>query len=397
MRMSKVVLHRYVRLLSAHLGENLDAILLCKVEISGYIMQGWMDKAVCLRAMPAQTARCLLSAMYVVWPSVVFAETYLLPAEGGNVIGEMRYVYARQEDTFPDIARRYNLGFNELLHANPTLDPWLPGEGTKVILPTRYVLPQAPRDGVILNVPEMRLYFFPKPMKGEPAVVITYPMSVGRMEWNTPLGKTSVVNKTANPAWYPPQSIRAEHAKDGDVLPQVVPPGPENPLGLFALRLGIPGYLIHGTNRPYGVGMRVTHGCVRLYPEDVRSLFDKIDVGTPVYIVNQPFKAGWINDQIVFEAHAPLDEDMATRGDNKSPAVRAIVDTIAEAGTSIVDWDKALSLVDTSSGIPEPISMTRVSLTPSLLRPAAAIAVSGSARKARNKTYEPKTQLPVAP
>lgn len=355
-------------------------------------MQRWMGEALGCRAMPKHTVRCLLPGLLAMWTSAVSAETYVLPVDGGNVIGEMRHVFARQEDTFPDIARRYNVGFNELLHANPTVDPWVPGEGTKVVLPTRYVLPQAPRDGVILNVPEMRLYFFPKPAKGEPAVVVTHPMSVGRMEWNTPLGKTTVVKKTANPAWYPPQSIRAEHAQDGDVLPAVVPPGPDNPLGLFALRLGIPGYLIHGTNRPYGVGMRVTHGCVRLYPEDVRSLFDKIEVGTPVYIVNQPFKAGWSNDQIVFEAHSPLDEDTVIRDNNRSPAVRAIVDTVAEAGTSVVDWDQVLSLVDTSSGIPEAISMTPVALTTTLLRPAAAVLPSGSVPKAKAKLRETKSQ-----
>ena len=334
-------------------------------------------------------ARAWLVAFGLLTSQFVAGETYVLPSDGSNMVGEMRYVVARQEDTFSDIARRYSVGFNELLHANPAVDPWVPGEGTKVVLPTRYVLPRAPRDGVILNIPEMRLYHFPKPNKGEPAVVVTYPVSVGRMEWNTPLGKTQVVKKQANPAWYPPASVRAEHAQDGDVLPERVPAGPDNPLGLFALRLGIPGYLIHGTNRPYGVGMRVTHGCVRLYPEDIKNLFDKIDVGTPVYIVNQPFKAGWSNEQIFFEAHLPLDEDAATKQNNKTPAVRAIVDVVAEA-SAVVDWEKVIALADASSGVPMPVSMAPVPLTTTLLRPIDA-SPSPAVKAKRNKARPAKT------
>lgn len=285
------------------------------------------------------------------------ADTYLLPADGSNVVGEVRTLRARAEDTFPDIARRYNVGFNDLVLANPDVDPWVPKEGTEILVPTFFVLPAAPRDGLILNLPEMRLYHYPKPKRGEPAVVVTYPASIGRMEWKTPLGKTTIVKKQANPAWYPPQSVRDEHAADGDTLPAVVPPGPDNPLGAFALRLGIPGYLIHGTNRPYGVGMRVTHGCVRLYPEDIRSLFGKIEVGTPVYLVNQAFKAGWRNGVLYFEVHPPLDEDVVQIANNRTPAVKAVVDASTEGQLGAVDWRKLHELVKAATGVPIPVTV----------------------------------------
>lgn len=302
--------------------------------------------------------RSLVALGASVAPSLAaWADTYLLPTDGSSVVGEVRKLRARAEDTFPDIARRYNVGFNDLVLANPDVDPWVPKEGTEVVVPTFFVLPAAPRDGLILNLPEMRLYHFPKPKRGEPAVVVTYPASIGRMEWKTPLGKTNIVKKQANPAWYPPQSVRDEHAADGDTLPAVIPPGPDNPLGAFALRLGIPGYLIHGTNRPYGVGMRVTHGCVRLYPEDIRSLFGKVDVGTPVYLVNQPFKAGWRDGVLYFEVHPPLDEDMEELNTNRTPAVKAVVEASTEGQLGTVDWRKLHDLVKTASGIPIPVML----------------------------------------
>jgi L,D-transpeptidase ErfK/SrfK len=194
------------------------------------------------------------------------------------------------------------------VRANPEVDTWLPGEGTEVVLPTRYVLPAGKRRGLILNLAEYRLYYFPEPQADEPAVVMTYPISIGRMDWETPLGRTSVISKVTNPAWYPPASVRAEHEADGDPLPRIVPPGPKNPLGKHAMRLGLPGYLIHGTNRPAGVGMRVTHGCIRLFPEDIGFLFGKVGIDTPVRIINEPVKIGWNGDELVVEVHRTLEE-----------------------------------------------------------------------------------------
>jgi len=241
-------------------------------------------------------------------PFCARAEVYDLPPEGHDVVGALTIISARADDTLLDIARRHGLGYEDIVRANPDVDTWLPGEGTAVTLPTRYVLPHGPRNGVVLNLAEYRLYYYPTPAAGEPAVVMTYPISIGRMDWETPLGRTTIVSKMRNPAWYPPASIRAEHAADGDPLPRIVPPGPQNPLGDYAMRLGLPGYLIHGTNRPAGVGMRVTHGCIRMFPEDIDYLFGRVDVSTAVRIINEPVKIGWDGDELVVEVHRTLEE-----------------------------------------------------------------------------------------
>ena len=234
------------------------------------------------------------------------AATYALPEAGDSIVGRVRQVQASADDTFVDLARRHGLGYTDLKRANPGVDPWLPGEGTVITLPTRFVLPDVPREGVVLNLAEYRMYYFPAAVDGVAREVHTFPISIGRMDWETPLGRTRVVAKAEQPNWYPPQSIREEHAEAGDPLPRVVPPGPDNPLGEHALRLGLPGYLIHGTNRPAGVGMRVTHGCIRMFPEDVAAVFAMVPVGTPVRIVNQPVKFGWRNDELFMEAHQVL-------------------------------------------------------------------------------------------
>src|SRR5210317_473689 len=245
----------------------------------------------------------------------VYAEVYELPPAGYDVIGTVSTITARYEDTLVDIARRHGLGYYDLVRANPGVNVWVPGEGTEIILPNRFILPPGPRKGLVLNLAEYRMYYFPQPRAGEPAYVYTYPMSIGRMDWETPLGKTSIVAMARNPAWYPPQSVRDEHAADGDPLPRVVPPGPNNPLGTRALRLGLPGYLIHGTNRPAGVGMRVSHGCVRMFPEDIEFLFDRIAVNTPVRIINVPVKIGWDGDTLVAEVHPLLETAQPPAGE----------------------------------------------------------------------------------
>lgn len=296
-----------------------------------------------------------LSLGVVLGTSVARAETFVLPPAGVNVVGNIQTVYARHEDTLSDIARRYNIGYDEVTLANPNVDPWLPGEGTPIIIPSLYVLPDSPREGLVLNVPEMRVYYYPAVEPGKQPLVVTFPASIGRMEWQTPLGRTKIVKKQAYPTWYPTDSIRAEHLEDGDPLPKSIPPGPDNPLGTHALRLGIPGYLIHGTNKPYGIGMRVTHGCIRLYPEDIRTLFDLVPVDAPVYVVNQPFKAGWRNGLMYVEAHPPLDEDKDAFESNRTPAVKAVVAASPDASAAI-DWSAVTRLAEARNGVPAVVS-----------------------------------------
>ncbi len=299
--------------------------------------------------------RAIAGAMAALVASSALAQTFVLPPAGEDVIGRIKVVTTRYEDTFSDIARANHVGYEELVRANPRVDPWLPGKGTRVIVPMQHILPHAPRQGLVLNLPEMRLYYYPPPRSGQPAVVVTFPVSIGRMDWSTPLGLTRVTAKLTDPVWYPPASIRAEHESAGNVLPPQVPSGPDNPLGKYALQLAIPGYLIHGTNKPYGIGMRVTHGCVRMYPEDISRLFREVPVGTPVQIVNQPHKAGWLRGALYFETHPPLEENRTGAQNNFTPAVYAVIAATRDRSAR-VDWDKVTRAAGDARGIPVVVS-----------------------------------------
>ena len=237
------------------------------------------------------------------------ASRFVIESDEQSVVGEPQVVFAKSSDTLSDFARAYGLGYDEIVAANPAVNPWLPGDNTPVLLPTQFVLPDVPREGLVLNIASKRLFYFPKSPEGEPQIVKTYPIGIGRVGWETPLGETAVVAKARDPHWYVPASVRKEHAAMGDPLPAVVPPGPDNPLGHRVLQLDMPGYLIHGTNQPYGVGMRVSHGCVRLYPEDIEVLYELVETGESVTIVNEPYLLGRRDGVVYFEAHAPLEED----------------------------------------------------------------------------------------
>lgn len=281
------------------------------------------------------------------------AESTPLPPPDVDLIGQVQVVAARHEDTLLDIARRGGLGYTEIKMANRGVDPWMPGEGVQVVLPTRHVLPLAPREGIVINLPEMRLYHYLPASGGVPRVV-TYPISIGRFDWRSPLGVTRITQKVPNPSWTPPESIRIEHAAKGDILPPVVPAGPDNPLGQFALRLGLPGYLIHGTNRPYGIGMRVTHGCLRLYPENIASLFEQVAPGVKVNFVSQPYKIGQAFGVTYLEAHHPLKEEQG----RKAGALGEIARLLASRGvtTAQVDWETVRQEIAKPTGMPVAIS-----------------------------------------
>jgi L,D-transpeptidase ErfK/SrfK len=280
----------------------------------------------------------------------VQATTFDLPEDGSRVIGHNLYVYSHEEDTLLDIARKFDLGFNDIVHANPQIDPWLPGEGSKVLIPHRYILPSAPRKGIVINVAEMRLFYYPKVKIGQRQQVITHPIGIGREGWSTPLGKARIVQKRKDPTWTPPESIKKEHLEKGDPLPDVVPAGPDNPLGAYAMRLSMPGYLLHGTNRPYGVGLRVSHGCIRLFPEDIEHLFSIVPVKTPVEIVYQPVKAAVHNERLYLEAHQVQDDHDERQGNNMTPMVKAILEA-QDKILSDQEWPFAERLVREHRGI----------------------------------------------
>jgi L,D-transpeptidase ErfK/SrfK len=289
-------------------------------------------------------------------------------AEGQELVGETQVIFARYENTFSAIGRQYNLGYEEMRTANPGVDQWLPGEGTPIYLPTLSILPDAPREGIVVNVPAMRLYYFEtaKPAEaGAPEIVkvSSHPIGIGVQGWATPFGEAKVTQKVEDPVWYVPASIRKEHAERGDPLPSVVPPGPDNPLGAYAMTLSLPGYLIHGTNKPAGVGMRSSHGCIRLYPEDIEALFSRVARGTAVSLVNQPVLAGWRDGQLYLEVHPPLAEeehDLIAEAD--AALSRAIERAGAAAGAITIDRSSVEKIVAQQRGIPLPVLRANRSL-----------------------------------
>jgi len=296
---------------------------------------------------------CLLLAGL---PKSVGAQQYALPPGGGDLIGQEEFLVGTNVETLADVARQFSLGHQEIRLANPGVEFWLLPPDARVLLPRRHILPRAVREGIVLNVPEMRLYYFPQACKDDqPCSVQTFPVSIGQMDWNTPLGTTRVTAKVENPTWTPPESIRREAAADGKILPDVVPPGPDNPLGDHALYLDLPGYRIHGTNRPYGVGMRVTHGCVRMYPEDIELLFGEVKVGTRVQIVNQPVKLGWSGSTLYMEVHPPLEEDVEGIATLKQTALRRLEEMEAER-PFILNGREFLRALDETRGVPVAIS-----------------------------------------
>lgn len=261
----------------------------------------------------------------------------LPPSDGAILIGEMSTYRTAEEDTLPDVARTLEVGFVELRTANPAVDVWLPGGGKDLVVPTAHLLPDAPREGIVINLPEMRLYHF-----DERGGVASFPIGVGRDGWDTPKGTTTVVRKKEKPTWYPPASIRREQPD----LPKAVAPGPENPLGSHAIYLGWPAYLIHGTNEPLGVGRRVSHGCIRLYPEHIPVLYEAVSNGTPVTVVDQPLKRAWIGDDLYVEAHPTLakandiEEDRrSSRSRHRRSCRRSSRTPKAKGGSSIgISW-----------------------------------------------------------
>ncbi len=293
----------------------------------------------------------LAATLLCLTPAYTSALSFPLLSADQDVVGVVKTVQTRYEDTLSDIARLYDLGYSEITTANPEVDPWLPGEGTTVTLPTRFILPAGPREGVVINLAELRIYYFPPDGKQ----VMTYPLGIGREGWSTPIGRSRITRKAQHPSWTPPDSIRAEYAERGETLPPVVKPGPDNPLGQYAIYLSMRGYLLHGTNKPYGVGMRVSHGCIRLYPEDIKELFPQLPVDTPVRIINQPYKAGWLDGRLYVEAHPPLSEQFQTEGINYTPMVKAVIGVLDDS-TVKPDWSALKEAALQASGIPMPLS-----------------------------------------
>lgn len=288
---------------------------------------------------------------FSVQPFFVSALTFPLPHDNANVIGRVQTVQTEPGDNFTTIGRRFDVGYFALIEANPDVSAQSPTPWEDVVVPSKFILPSAAHNGIVVNLPELRLYYFDQ-SKGR---VVTFPVGVGRQgEWETPVCMTSIIAKAKDPTWHVPESIRAARANDGVILPKSVPPGPENPLGDYAMRLAVRGgtYLVHGTNDPSGVGRRSSSGCLRLFPEDIEELFALTKIGTPVQIVNEPLKVGWDGRHLYLESHVGLNGE-------KNVDLTAMKKIVLDASRKYhvgIDWDKAQEVAEERSGIPTIIS-----------------------------------------
>jgi L,D-transpeptidase ErfK/SrfK len=326
-------------------------------------------------------------------PMPVATERFEL-ATGDDVIGVVQVVTADKEDTLTDIARRFNVGYDEILRANPKVDPWLPGAGREIVVPSQFILPNAPRTGVVINIAAMRIFYFPPLKKGERPVVFTHPIGIGKVGWRTPEGVTKIIGRQKDPTWRVPVSVRQEHHENGEELDPVIGPGPDNPLGKYAFYLQWPSYLIHGTNKPAGVGLRSSHGCIRLYPEDIEQFFAMVPVGTAVRVVNQPFVFGWRDGQLYMQPYDVLEDD--TREWSKAPRKllsRALATTLQQQlkmQHQQINWDQVSGLTRSPRGVPVPVTGAATGVEP----------VLAAAPRVQNvlppgSTWDGKTDLPM--
>jgi L,D-transpeptidase ErfK/SrfK len=282
---------------------------------------------------------------------------FTLTGPDEDVVGAVQVTVASRDDTLPDIARRFNVGYEEMVRANPGVDPWLPGEGRNIVIPTRFILPDAPREGIVINVAAMRLYYYPAHKKGEPQTVYTYPIGIGKVGWSTPMGTTRVVTHKKDPVWRPSAALRKDHfADNGEELAAVVQPGPDNPLGRYEMTLGWPSYLIHGTNKPYGIGLRSSHGCMRMYPEDIEKLFYMVPDGMQVRVVNQPYLFGWHERQLYLQAYTVLEDDprdwQHAQQKLLSKGLAAHIQKSLKDSGTLIDWDSVDAITHTPRGVP---------------------------------------------
>lgn len=284
------------------------------------------------------------------YPADAIERNDFVAADGDDVVGRLATIRLERGDTLPDIARHFSLGNNAVSDANPGVDAWVPGAGERILLPLNFILPDTRRKGIVINLATMRLFYFKS--DGNLLTVSTYPVGVGTEDRPTPMGEMAVTRKKHRPTWYVPASIAADHRKKGDPLPSRVPPGPLNPLGEYALYLSEPSYLIHGTNKPASIGLRATNGCIRLYPEDIERLFEKVPVKTPVHIVNQPYLAGQRDGIVYLEAHTPFEES----GTANWKTVYAKLKRIEKGSGNPLDWKKVKDVVIAARGIPVAVS-----------------------------------------
>lgn len=295
--------------------------------------------------------RLFYSILILLFSTSSWALKFALPAANEDVFGHIQFAQVENGDNFPKIAEHYDVGFYELVEANPGIDPDHPPVNTVLVIPTRYILPPVPREGIVINLGEMRLFYFPKGKN----YFYTYPVGIGKEDWGTPLGVLAITQKIKNPVWVVPDSIYEFRKAQGDPVPHVMPSGPENPLGYYAMRLSKPTYLIHDTDDQSSVGRRSSAGCIHLYSKDIKPLFEMTALNTPVRIINEPYLLGWHNHQIYLEAHLPLEEQREAL-QNIPEVTRSLVSNLKSSDTVGIEWNKAFAVTEEHMGLPIIIS-----------------------------------------
>ncbi len=294
----------------------------------------------------------ILCASLMVLSSQAFATAYTIPANDESIIGSIQSGFVKSGDSAATIAQAYDIGFNEIQNANPEIDMnHRFSNSREVVIPTQHLLPNAPRKGIVINLPEMRMYYY------EGKEVHTYPIGIGKTGKTIPVTTAKVTYKKENPFWYPPQDIREFNLAQGVILPRVLPPGPDNPLGTYAIYMTVPTYLIHSTIFPESVGRRASFGCIRMYENDIESFFPTVKRGVPIEILNSPVKVGWQNKYLYMEAHTPLEESKADFDATLPGMVHKIVENTSTKPT-LVDWQEVSFIAQAKDGVPHEVGVT---------------------------------------
>lgn len=294
-----------------------------------------------------------LSASLLLISTHVFAASYHAPPPNESLIGEVQTISANLGDTVINVAKRYDVGYNAMENANPHLNMGMGfPANAQLQIPSKHLLPNQPRQGIIINLPEMRLYYFPAGTNQ----VVTYPIGIGKIGKTTPLSRASIVRKTKNPTWYPPNSIREFNLAQGIILPKVMPAGPDNPLGPYAIYMSIPTYLFHSTPFPESIGKRASFGCIRMYESDIQEFFPSVQKGIPIAIINSPVKVGWQDDFLFMEAHEPLEEHHGAL-DASLPGTVHTIANLSKDQPTLVDWQLVSYIAEERDGVPHDIGM----------------------------------------
>lgn len=282
----------------------------------------------------------------------LFATTFPLPAENEALLGQVQYFNASSGDSATTVAERYNIGLNAVVAANPGVaESTTFANGTKLKIATQFLLPSLPRRGIIINLPEMRMYYFPD----NGSEVMTFPIGIGKIGKTIPIENTSIARKKLNPVWIPPADIREYNKAQGVDLPKVMAAGPDNPLGPYGIYLRIPTFLIHSTIFPESIGRRASFGCIRMNESDIKQFFPEVQAGTPVTIVDMPNKFAWSGNALYLEAHEPLSERSEAPDATLAGAVRMAVSQLPKGRSVLIDWQLIAYLAESPDGIPHEV------------------------------------------